>query len=66
MVLQTEQGDGEHRLYGGGIRKASFLMPNGEVRRGGDGREPQASLASPAPVEAMLAIALLCLLKTFL
>jgi len=24
---QTEQGDGKHRLYGGGIRKASFLMP---------------------------------------
>jgi len=23
----AEQGDGEHRLYGGGIRKASFLMP---------------------------------------
>jgi len=21
-----EQGDGKHRLYGGGIRKASFLM----------------------------------------
>jgi len=25
-MQQTQQGDGEHRLYGGGIRKASFLM----------------------------------------
>jgi len=26
-VLQTQQGDGKHRLYGGGISKASLLMP---------------------------------------
>jgi len=25
-LLQAQQGDGEHRFYDGGIRKASFLM----------------------------------------
>jgi hypothetical protein len=51
MVLQTQQGDGKHRLYGGGIRKASFLMPDGEHDgqvTGGSRRHRLALFAKPS------------------
>jgi len=45
--VQTQPGDGKHRLYGGGISKASFLMPAWWQRSGRNANGARRWQASP-------------------